>query len=269
MPYKTAHFYLLALIPITFIAFWPSYFGVLSSAPLAHHLHGVTGTLWILLLALQNWSIHSGRRELHKLSGKSLFILLPVMTAAFAMVTLNGAQTFAKGHIFYDMFGKALLTADVLLTFVTPALVMLALMHRHQAAIHGALMHSTIIGLLPPILARLFAGFMPGMTIRGDDTLYRFEYCLQLSMAVSLAICIYLYWRNKQNGWPWLLAGIITIVIYTLYATLGQSQLWSDASIYMSAFNMTEAFLFGLVIGIVACTLGWFNGPAKTQMKSA
>ena len=116
MPYSKTHYFMLALLVITVIAFWPSYFGQLSKAPLAHHLHGVTSTLWVLLIAWQSWLIHSGRRQAHRTAGKLMFVLVPLMTAAFALVTWAGAQKAVGGHPFYTLFGQALLTADVWLT---------------------------------------------------------------------------------------------------------------------------------------------------------
>jgi hypothetical protein len=40
--------------------------------------------------------------------------------------------------------------------------------------LHGALMISTVMGLLPPILTRLFNFYVPGLIISGPETLYRF-----------------------------------------------------------------------------------------------
>ena len=61
MPYSKVHYFMLALLPVTLLAFWQSYFGRLSDASIAHHIHGITGTAWILLIALQSWLIHHGK----------------------------------------------------------------------------------------------------------------------------------------------------------------------------------------------------------------
>ena len=44
MPYRHAHYYLLLLLPLAFLAFWPRYFSDLRAAPLAFHVHGLAGT---------------------------------------------------------------------------------------------------------------------------------------------------------------------------------------------------------------------------------
>ena len=63
----------------TIAAFWSSYFGKLGSAPVGHHLHGITSTLWMLLLIWQSWTIHNRKRSQHALAGKSSFVLAPYL----------------------------------------------------------------------------------------------------------------------------------------------------------------------------------------------
>ena len=260
MPYSKTHYYMLALLVITVIAFWPSYFGQLGKAPLAHHLHGVTSTLWVLLIAWQSWLIHSGRRQAHRTAGKLMFVLVPLMTAAFVMVTWVGAQKSVGGHPFYTLFGQALLTADVWLTLTMAVQVYLALRFRRQVHLHSALMISTLVGLLPPILSRLFANHLPGMIIEGPDTLYRFEYALQLSMLLSVIMGIALALIYRKSGWPWLLAAFISGFSFALYATLGQTGLWAELVAWMATLNPASAYLSGLAIGVVALVLGWRHG---------
>ena len=267
MPYSKAHWYLLGLLIITFLAFWNSYFGMLHDAPLAHHLHGITATLWILLLAAQNWSIHQKRVSLHRKMGKVLFVLVPLMTAAFAMVTWQGAIKVVNQHPFYLLFGQALLTADVLLLFTTAIQIYLALRLRRQVRLHSALMLGTLIGLLPPILSRLFANYLPGMTIEGPDTLYRFGHCLHLSILVSIAIAMVIFFCYRKQGWPWLLAAAITGMMYALYATVGQTDWWQQMVHLLATVHPAVVFGFGFAIGLLASFLGWAAGNQghKTQ----
>ncbi|GAB5382608.1 MAG: hypothetical protein Alis3KO_32380 [Aliiglaciecola sp.] len=263
MPYSKAHFYVLAIIPITVLAFWQSYFGRLSEAPVEHHIHGVSSTLWILLIAAQSWSIHNKHVTLHKNLGKSLFILTPIMVGAFALVTYAGAEQTVLEHPFYLMFGEALLTTDVMLTFAIPLQIYLALRFRRQVLLHSALMLSTLTGLLPPILARLFAAIMPGMTIRGPDTLYRFEYCLLLAITVSMLLALYMYWRYRKQGWPWLFAAGLCLMMFVLYYTLGQSDAWSAWVNWLASQPMIGVFVLGAILGIVACLTGWKQGKQR------
>ncbi|HEX3677611.1 MAG TPA: hypothetical protein VHU79_09510, partial [Sphingomicrobium sp.] len=69
MPYRHAYWYLLALFPLVGLAFWPAYFSIFSTVPVALHVHAAVGTLWIGILAGQSWLIHQGRRDIHRQMG--------------------------------------------------------------------------------------------------------------------------------------------------------------------------------------------------------
>ena len=267
MPYSKAHYYLLALLAITIIAFWPSYFGQLQKAPMAHHLHGITATLWIVLLAIQNWLIHNNRKALHKSLGKIMFVLVPLMIASFALVTWLGAQKTVGGHPFYLQFGQALITADAMLVLTTPLQIYLALLYRKKVHLHSALMLSTLVGLLPPVLSRLFVNLIPSWNITGLETMYRFGYGLHSALIFTIVLAFVLYLVYRRQGWPWLLAVIIAILMYFLYLTLGQSAVWSQWVKLMAEINPIVVFIFGLLMGALACLLGWFRGVAAKQHK--
>ncbi|MFC3195721.1 hypothetical protein ACFODZ_15810 [Marinicella sediminis] len=260
MPYSKTHYFMLLILIITVVAFWPSYFGRLNDAPLAHHLHGATSTLWILLIAWQSWLIHNGRRAAHRKAGLLIFVMVPLMTAAFALVTWAGAQKAVADHPFYVLFGQALLTADVWLMCSTALQVYLAMRWRRLVHIHSALIIGTLIGLLPPILSRLFANYLPGMMIEGPDTLYRFEYAIQLSMLLSVLLGIGLAVLYRKSRWPWLMAAGIAAISYGLYATVGQTNWWAAVVMHLSQLHPGTIYLSGLLLGILAVVFGWRHG---------
>ena len=260
MPYSKAHYYLIGLLVFTFLGFWNSYFGKLTEAPLAHHLHGVTSTLWILLMVLQSWSIHSQRRHLHKSMGKALFILVPFMIAAFAMVTWVGAQKAVGGHPFYTQFGQALLIADVLLLFSTSLHIYLALRFRGNVRLHSALMLGSVFGLIGPIVSRLIVNWVPALKITSLETMSNFNYGLNISIVISLLIPLVLFLKYRRDGWPWLLATVIVALMYSLYATVGKTEIWAKVVQMMTTVPPMIVFGFGLLVGLSACILGWFQG---------
>jgi hypothetical protein len=235
----------------------------LAQAPTAHHWHGITATAWLLLMATQSVTIHRGQRHWHRRLGWLLLVLVPLMSAAFALVTWQGAIKAVNQHPFYVLFGEALLTADVLLLFTTSLQVYLALKFRRQVHLHSALMLSTVMGLLPPVLSRLFANWVPGLLITGPDTLYLFEYCLQLSMLVSLLLAVWLYLKHQAHGWPWILAAMLVILMYVLYATLGQTLVWQRVVAQLATWSMAWVFATGWVVGLLACVLGWYQGKRR------
>ena len=82
MPYRNAYLYVLALIALTFVAFWPTYLSDLPNAHVAHHYHAGSAVLWTILAAFQAWSIHHDRFALHRTVGLSIFALFPFFLVA-------------------------------------------------------------------------------------------------------------------------------------------------------------------------------------------
>ncbi len=265
MPYRLAHYYLLMLVPMTFIAFGPSFFFKLNEAPLVHHLHGSSSSLWLLLLILQSWAIVNKKRELHKTMGKALFLLVPFMVASFAMVSHFGAIRTVEQNPFYVEVGTALLTVDITLTFLTPYLVYKALKHRNNIVLHSGYMFSTILGLLGPIFARLFSAHIPGLQITGLETLHLFDYSLLLSIILTVIVAAGLYWKfGKVGGKPWLISGTIVTLSYVLYKSVGQTEIWYGWMVALANINTWSVFWGGALLGLIACYVGWEQGKTKT-----
>lgn len=113
LPFPKAHWYVAAFLVITFAAFMPSYFAVLPDAPWVHHLHGITATLWIVLVITQNWSAHQRSWRMHAWSGMASLPLLPIFTIGGLLVTQH---TLLKDTVFKEMFGEALSIADLIVS---------------------------------------------------------------------------------------------------------------------------------------------------------
>ena len=98
MPYRFAHWLILMLIVLTVPAFWRSYLSDLSSSRIELHVHGVTASIWMALLAIQSWSIHNRHRRLHRTLGKASFVLFPFFLVGFVKEH-KAAPTAAKGAV--------------------------------------------------------------------------------------------------------------------------------------------------------------------------
>lgn len=73
--------------------FWPSFFAPLGAGDFAHSLHGVTATLWIVVLATQSWLVSRGLVCWHRRVALGALVLLPVMIlSALRMVAVMFAN---------------------------------------------------------------------------------------------------------------------------------------------------------------------------------
>ena len=58
MPYPRAHYYVLIVIAVIAVGFWPSYFGAWDEARWQFHAHGIAASLWVIMVFAQSWTAH-------------------------------------------------------------------------------------------------------------------------------------------------------------------------------------------------------------------
>lgn len=157
MPYRYAHHALtLVILPVIIFAFWPAYFGQLSTAPLAFHAHGITAMAWILLVAAQSWTIHSRRFALHRQLGRLMFVAVPLFVAGGAIAVQSMAFKYVtQSEPFYAALGPMLGLDDLISTTSLALLARAALANRKRPAVHGGYLLGTVLLVFPPIIARL------------------------------------------------------------------------------------------------------------------
>ena len=79
--------YFTALLVITFVAFWPSYFapGIANSSRYVH-FHAATAAAWMAMLIIQPWLIRTYRFDIHRALGRVAFILVPLVLAGMLLL---------------------------------------------------------------------------------------------------------------------------------------------------------------------------------------
>jgi len=258
MPYSRAYIYVAGLLLLTFPAFWLNYYSQLSEVAWQFHLHGVSATLWMLLLIWQSWTIHHRKRELHRRVGLATFVLTPVFLAGSLLVIGSMA---AGGGPFRAMFGTRLGLADVISFFTFAALIYGAFRHRRDVALHSSYMLATPFLLASPVLARLFPGFVPGLTIRSVEEIPRFAGSFHLSQALAIALALGLYLRNRKCT-PFLFIAIVVALQSLVFETAGRSVIWSDINGWLGSIPQPALACFAVLLGIAVTWFGWIKGRA-------
>ena len=142
---------------VVFAGFWPSFYArSADAAPLAVPalLHGVAGTLFVLVFAVQSWLVAAGRVAWHRQVGVAGALLAAAFLASGIAVTVNLEQSHV-GESARVLAAHVWTNAAPLAAFA--ALVIAALSQRHIAARHKRLMLLAAVVLLPPATGRLFA----------------------------------------------------------------------------------------------------------------
>ncbi len=158
--YPRAWMYFTLAFALTVAAFFPSYFGRLGESDFAHHLHGVTGTLWFLLLVAQSWFVSHRRMQWHRVVGKASYVLAPLVIIGGLLMM----QAMMSRNIGLPQeLRLTLVFLDTSLTLFFAASWALAIVNRHNMQIHARCMVATIMAVLPPVLARFLVHYVPGV----------------------------------------------------------------------------------------------------------
>jgi hypothetical protein len=146
------------LAAIVFAGFTPSFYArgwSGGAAPLALpvFLHGVAGTAFVLVFAMQTWLVALGRTSWHRRLGVAGALLAAIFLASGIIVTFN----LERGHV----FDSARVLAAHVWTNAAPLaafalLVSTGIWQRHVADRHKRLMLLAVVVLLPPATGRLF-----------------------------------------------------------------------------------------------------------------
>ena len=260
MPYRHAHWVLLALFPLAGLAFWQNYLSQIRTASLEFHAHGVTATLWLMLLIAQSWTIHHGHRQTHRAVGTASLALFPLFLAGGTGIFIGMAQRFVDGTSpFHAMYAAKLAWLDVVAVGGVAYLFYEGLRQRRKVHPHSRYMLATAIFLLPPILGRL-SPVLPPLAIAGPQDFWKLEYGFQLANALTAAIALGLAIHSGKHGRPFYLASALTLLGALLFQTIGGMGWWESLYARAAALPAAPLAVAAGMAGIAIGYAGWIAG---------
>lgn len=185
--YKYAHIFLALGLLVVLIGFSKTYFNNLGQFSFSYHLHGITATLWMILLIVQPYLFQKGKLKAHRFLGWSSLILVPtIIIGGIVMMKLmiQGQANYPPNIVYTLAF------IDVCTLFGFGVLYMLALYFRKNLMLHSRFMVSTIFGPLVPALTRLFL-IVLGVASNFTDAL-TYSY-----VAIELVLLL-IIWRERH-----------------------------------------------------------------------
>lgn len=205
--YKNAYLYFLIAFLVTIAGFFPSYFNRLTEMGAAHHFHGITATLWMLILVIQPLLYRYDKIETHRWIGRSTVFLVPlIIIGGLIMVHMMvnneryGAMAYQLGFI--DFF----VLSQFLLFYV------LALKNVRNTQYHARYMVCTIFGPIIPALTRLL------FNVPWIDTFSKSLHISYLLVEIVLVLLILDDRRRGKIRLPYLLAlGLMVIQHITMH----------------------------------------------------
>lgn len=210
--YRNFHLWMLIPFAITLLGFSYSYFSKLADATFHQHVHGISATLWYVLIVVQPYLIvrkQDIRR--HRLLGAMGTLLAGVVAgSALTIIPLNidDVATLDPNGFFNPTFAYFAVIIDVLLVsmfIVSVAMAILSIKRRDLAG-HVQWMMASVFFVLSPALARML-GIAAIVANQGNMEGISLVKLALPSMAVMVAIIGVYYYKFGSFRHPsfWLL----------------------------------------------------------------
>lgn len=262
MPYRHAHWWILALFPLILLAFYPNYFATFRSASWEFHAHGATAAAWLLMLAAQSFTIHRGNRAAHRAVGPAVLLLYPLFMAGGAGIFFGMADRYAAGSPFHAMYAPNLTWFDIGGVGMVSYFVYEGLKNCRNVGLHSSYMLATTIALLPPIFGRLMG--IP-LGVRGPAEFDRLGAGFHIANLLVAAIALFIGWRAGRNGRPWIIAGLTTLTMSVLFEVPGETAAWERLYASLAPLPSGPFVVLAGICGIGIAAAGWIAGKKPSM----
>lgn len=261
MPYKHAPYYILAVIAVTILGFWESYFSVIGTTPWQFHAHGVAASLWVLMVLFQSWAVHKEQLPLHRAVGKSSLLLFPFLIGGLAAIIDVTGKGFVTGDgLVRQMFGGQFLIGLALAIAAYVVLYYRALKYRRKVWLHSGYMLATPLILFESPFSRILGTWMPGLIVRGPQDFHLIMPSILWAMAVSLVIIAVLWWRFRDKASPFLVAGGFIVAQMLTMGLMTDNAVLARLLVVIGNAPSALVVLTGFTIGAATSWAGWNAG---------
>ncbi|MGK7297444.1 MAG: hypothetical protein ACNS61_16760 [Candidatus Wenzhouxiangella sp. M2_3B_020] len=223
--FRHAHRWLLIPLIITLLGFTPSYFMKLGEATWHQHLHGISATLWFVLLIVQPYLATHGRLPRHRLLGPIGLVLAGMVVAsAMAVIPANieNAQRTDLSPFLSPTFFYGVSFLDLVIAIGFTASVVMAMLRIRSPGDHALWMVSTAFWALSPGLTRLMA-FSMIFTVGVEDRML-IEFIIVGSLPIAAAIIVVMI--RLRQAHPALVLALAANLLALAVAWLGDNETW-------------------------------------------
>ena len=203
--YPHAQWYFLLAIVVTWVGFARSYFAVIRTQTVMHHIHGALMGGWIALLIVQPILYQRGQMKLHRTLGRwGAFVLIP----AIVVVGVLMIRSMFRGTELPPFIVDHLAFIDVNAMIDIPLFVGMAIYTARDVQRHARWISCTVLVMVPAAIVRA----MPILPI------FRHSFVANVNMAMVLMSFIYVLlmvddWRKAGRVYsPYPVALACTLV---------------------------------------------------------
>jgi hypothetical protein len=267
MPYPRAHYYVLVVVAVIALGFWPSYFAPFGSVPWQFHAHGVAASLWVMMVAAQSWTAHHRQLPLHRAVGKTSLFLFPFLIGGLTAIIDVTAKKYLAGAAFpvTQMFGASFLIGMAIAIAAYVTVYYRALKYRRKVWVHAGYMLATPLILFESPFSRILNGFMPGLAIRGPDDFHLILPSIVLSIGLELLVIALIWLKYRERATPFLVAGLFIAAQMAAMGLMADTAWLRTLLGALGSVPSTAVVLSGFAIGALTSWAGWTAGqrPAR------
>ena len=215
--YKNLHRWLLIPFIIILLGFANSYWLRFVDAPWRQHLHGITATLWFVILIIQPYLITNGNPQKHRAFGlMALFLAGGMILSALAAIPYNLTSRLPE----VAKYGLSFL--DVVLVIGFCFALFKAIQNVKNLEEHATWMISTVFWVLGPGLARfLWSSFD---LLLGENAPPRFMAIPITGVIIVLILTFFMFKKRKVH--PAYLLPLLGSSVFFLVPIIGKAQWW-------------------------------------------
>lgn len=270
MPYPRAPYYMLGVIAVILIGFWPSYFAVAPAAPWQFHAHGMAASLWVLMVTLQSWTAQrKPQLPLHRAVGMASLFLFPFLIGGLAAIIDRQSRDFVGGDPVNLLYGPGFMIGTMVAMAAYVTVYFRALKYRRKVWVHAGYMLSTPLILFESPFSRAASFVFPPFHVNGPAEFPKIMASIEWSLAIELAIIGVIWWRVRERASPFLVtAGFIVVEMIAMGFSSNVAALRQFDS-FIGHLPHATIVLTGLAIGALTSWAGWNAGKRPTVPVSA
>jgi len=265
MPYRHASYWMLGLIAVILVGFWPSYFAVAPSAAWQFHAHGIAASLWVLMVTAQSWTAQSkSQLPLHRAAGKASLFLFPFLIAGLAAIIDRQSRDFVGGDPVNLAYGPGFMIGTMVAMAAYVTVYYRALKFRRKVWVHAGYMLSTPLILFESPFSRAASFVVPAFKVTNPPDFSPVMASIQWSMAIELAIIAAIWWRVRERASPFLVTACFIVVEMLAMGFASSVPALSRLDTFIGHLPDATIVLTGFVIGGAASWFGWQAGKRPT-----
>ncbi len=230
--FRASSWWVALLFVLALAAFWPRYLIRLPEVDAYAHTHALLMTIWMAFLIVQPQLIRRERRALHRVIGRTSYVLVPVILISSFLLSHSRAAAIPAERIAIEA-PFVYLGIGAMLNFLV--YYILAVWHRARTPIHARYMIATVLPLIDPITARLLGFYAPPLASE-------WLYAAAAWLIVSVTLLVLAVGDRSQ---PREVRRVVPVVfaVYALFqipiVTFSYSDWWRAFVVWYSALPIT------------------------------